>query len=476
MRKKSARWMVSSLLVVSFLAVHTAACSRTREGDSRSEKSSRASLRTALIALDHGDDGSAEQALRESLSQDPLNGRARVVLSSLYAKQAGITLKDWYDPILESAGHINSRLKTYQDSSALIDDIAETLRLASESTKASLSETESRIRDRVEDLTKGAAKFLVGANVVLEVFNNVPFLSEEQLHKLDRAIEVLREEGVPLSRTEENRIYLSVLSLMRLVNHMKRLMGDPNNLNFTVQKEKLCSLDSVALKNHLREVRKSLVYVEEGLVVDPNDPETVQRLSREKMQAFVTRFLNSPYWEKLDDMFDARTYEGSAAKFAVDFFCSEKLRKQAEDKFNGVLSGKESIGKYAQAIEEESDKLQKHLDQKVDAADKKFDQVIGGINQASDAVRDHAQPAKNDPVSENPSEESGQLASPSMTFVPIPSIPPKTIDVPSADRGIQPLSNENPGQSMKDVLESEKDQLAKKKSRSRFLKWLLRDR
>lgn len=87
--------------IFALLVIFTfASCSKAKSHqDTGATQDGNNHLRSGLVALDSGDEGTAETEFQKSLSSDPLNNRARTALASLYAKQAGISLRDWLDPL-----------------------------------------------------------------------------------------------------------------------------------------------------------------------------------------------------------------------------------------------------------------------------------------------------------------------------------------------------------------------------------------
>lgn len=328
---------IRTLICIGSLSMFLAACQKHRESDSTD--ASKNHLRSALIALDAGDDATAERELNEALSTDPLNDRARTTLASVYAKQAGIGLREWLDPFWSAGQQISSSSKSYSRTLGIIDESLETAKAFSNSIDSKLSEEERKIRDRVLTFTSVLSKFTLGASISIDIFQAIPFLSANQLSRLDKAIHVLRANETSY-RSEEIRVYLAVLSFVRMVNHMKRLLGDENTYSMIPNRDKLCKLNADTLKEHLTEVRTSLQYVEEGLVVLPNDPATKQRQIRQNMQRYVTSFLTSPVWEQIDTLFDQNTIEGHSAFIFSKRFCDlskdfslEIVMKEATDEF-----------------------------------------------------------------------------------------------------------------------------------------------
>ncbi len=96
--KKTNAFFILTLLTASapFFLV---ACQGSQQ-ESSTQMNSKRYLKLALQDLDRGDDPAAEQNLQASLNSNPMNGRARTALASLYAKQAGVSLQEWLNPFL----------------------------------------------------------------------------------------------------------------------------------------------------------------------------------------------------------------------------------------------------------------------------------------------------------------------------------------------------------------------------------------
>ena len=293
-------------------------------GEQSSQAQSKDHLRTALVFLDKGDNNAAEKELGLSLAADPLNNRARTTLASIYASQAGIILRDWLDPFWDVGKKLKDGLQDFQQSSDVIDSLTTGMKHYYTEKEEAMTPQEKEARNRTSDLAQNLAKFSLGTSVVLDVFHGIPFLNEPQLRKLDQAIFTLRDTDVSVpDRDEEHRVYLSILSFVRLVNHLKRLIGDHEIANFTATHEYVCNLSLKSLKKSLDHIRVSLAYLEEGLTVGPHDPPTSQRKVRSDIQKFITQFLSSVVWEHLDELFDAGTLEGQAANRLGTYFCRD---------------------------------------------------------------------------------------------------------------------------------------------------------
>ena len=313
------------VLAVSLIAV---GCQKAAPVDP-AEAAGKLHLRAAMIALDKGDEKTAESELTQSLSADPMNNRARTTLASLYAKQSGLSLQDWLSPFWDAGRELQGRLHTVQQSSQMIDEVTADIDASAGADQESLGKKEWDIRQHVAQIAGDAAKISLGSSVLLDVFQSIPYLSDAQLVKLDKAIAVLRVDGVaPADRDEEQRVYLSVLSFVRLINHLKRILGDSPTYDINSQRDKVCALDIPTLKEQLNQIHISLTMLEEGLTISPRDPQTSQRAARAKVQEFVTSSLLSPAWDHLQDIFDPSTLDGQAAGLYSKRVCAKFNKTQ----------------------------------------------------------------------------------------------------------------------------------------------------
>ncbi len=307
--------LVLSLSVTFTSSTLIVGCGKTAsEEDLSMEEKSNEYLRDALVALDEGKEVEAERLLKLCLQYNPQNTEAEIHLSSLYAKQAGIKVSDWLDPLYDS-------IEELEDRAQYLKAIAETIREGGiPDTSNGVEESDISSNESLEKSQKIVTEiFQLSSSVLIlaKIFNAVPNLSDESLQKLDKSIDVLRKRHIsPLSRPEESRVYLAILSVIRLVNYTKRLVGD-HIADFNFDKNRMCALDSDGFRNKIYEIKRSLRMMEEGLTVHPEAEATSLREARSQLRGFITDILKNNIWLNLDNMLNPDAPEGKLAKQIV---------------------------------------------------------------------------------------------------------------------------------------------------------------
>lgn len=260
-------------------------------------KGSQDLLKEGLSYIDEGKTEKAEESLRKSVEADPSNSRAREALSSLYASQVGINLSNMSDSILKASDLLSESKLTQLEKQS-----AEYLATFLSKLTPSENEVDKKLKE-LQELTKKISEVLSGTRFLTTIFFVVPELTDEQLVILDKAISILRDGAIaPQDREEGNRMYLAFLGSIRVVNYLKRAAGE---VTFSVDSfvAHLCKSDPEPMRTIVSELKQSLVYMEEGLVISPTDPQTSHRKRRQRLQGFVTTLLEKDAWLSIDSLF-----------------------------------------------------------------------------------------------------------------------------------------------------------------------------
>lgn len=294
------------------------ACSRTPNGPSlhTGREVSNDHLRNAMQSLTSGDDQMAEQELKSSLAADPTNERARTNLASVYAKRAGVSLTEWITILKDGADTLKSKKADLRKTSKLFtslqkkaDDIAQ-------------GDTSDLLNQAEFSKTMAAiSKISLNIQTILDVFQDAKLLSAEQMSQLDLAIDLLRD-GEPAQRSEESRLYLSVLSIVRLVNTTRVLVGRGQIALGELDRAAVCDVGSEDLRIRLENVKRSLSYLAEGLVTVSSDGSSKERHAREKIRDSIQEILEADLWGQLDALFNADSKDGQAFREGVNLVCS----------------------------------------------------------------------------------------------------------------------------------------------------------
>ncbi|MBS1985502.1 MAG: hypothetical protein JST16_15155 [Bdellovibrionales bacterium] len=295
----------------------TTACQKGGQPQETPQELSKNHLREALNALTAGDEARAETELNASLAADPLNSQARTTLASLYSQRAGIKLQDWLQVFLDTGKKLEIRARELEHAKKFIDELYSRIGTGEKVDQSS--------RDQEDFLTgiEPVSNFAFGISLVVDVFRSAPSLSDDQLHQLDLAIRTLREEAVAASeRSEGGRIYLAILSTIRLVDRARLLVGEADPLNFKLQRDRLCAQDAGNLKLRLSQIQDSLTVLEEGLTVSSKDPDTAQRRGRERLRKSVAILMDSGTWTVIDELLDSSTPRGASAQKLVAKVCA----------------------------------------------------------------------------------------------------------------------------------------------------------
>jgi len=315
---------------------------------SSGEEGAKEQLRIAYEKLNQGDELGAEEALHTSITLDRANSSAaRVALASIYAKKAGVHLKDWLDPFYQATQDIDTKNRTYRQGSELIDLTNFQLRHFYKEKYQNLTEEELEFRKRVASLTKSFAKLSLGIMVFVDVFQQMPTLDTTQAELLEKSIQILIEGNNQTYRlSEEGRMYLSVLSVVRLVNHIKRQMGREDILAYIKDPKGICDSNPLDLKEALLEIRKSIAYLQMGVKVYEDEPDNKRRKARKKISAFLEKNLQTNIWNKIENFFQEGTLEQKLGiEMSTDichFILETNLGKKSETQNNQKILGGES--------------------------------------------------------------------------------------------------------------------------------------
>lgn len=273
-------------------------------------------LRNALAAIDAGDFSTAEQELYKCLELQPHNSLACTPHFPLITprRRSGIVLRSWLDPFL-AIGSLLNRFKIYERILAnsrmerIIDD-------------SIWLELPPEIRDlfrsdqRINFLAGNIGKISVGLIVLIDLFREMPLFTSDEIAILDSAIQILRDEhNEPSQRNENTRVYLALLSFLRLVFYTKAAIGIDSPQEFAGNPKAYCGINSEALRINLPEWEKSLVWLREGLITNPSDPATSQRRARESALIFINEFLSTSIWQEREKYFSGTPENDSFQRF-----------------------------------------------------------------------------------------------------------------------------------------------------------------
>ncbi len=282
------------------------------------QQRSRELLVQGLEAQRAGDEALAKERMEKALEVDPLNGRARTSLASLYAGKAGVVLSQLVDPIYKASEELDS------PSHSVLEDLRKAKALELEqkfqaSRKASTgeSQTQTQAQSSLEEAQKVLQEFgsaLAQANLAVVVLNTIPIVNQQSLPHLDAGLAVLRDDSIaPSARDEETRLYLAILASVRFVSDFRMLLGkshfrvgDLEELRTT-----LCALPRNRLRTSIVALRHSLLYMEEGLTPSKDDPNTSKRQKRKRLQEFVSKLLANSALSNAENVFKEPSRKGT---------------------------------------------------------------------------------------------------------------------------------------------------------------------
>lgn len=291
---------------------------------------SREELKKGLIALDNGDEAGAQASFEASLQADPSNSKARTALASIEAKRAGVALKEWLDPLLSAGKQMDSKLRFYRDSSAAVADISATMQQAKQDQQPAAGEVDSegreKLKKRILGVHKAVGKAAVGAIILIDTFHGVPYLKPEQIAGLDRAIQILKDENPePARRSEEVKVYLSVLSMVRLIHFTRSFLGnfDQEAVQLFTAKSRFCNADSSEARESVMHIRDSIFLLEESLRFE-TPPTDGPRKARYKLHGFVKKYLAGDDWNDVELFFQRGSEQNQTAMRYFDRFCGPR--------------------------------------------------------------------------------------------------------------------------------------------------------
>lgn len=316
----------ASVLVLGMLLGPLAACPKAAIQTQDRAQQSRALLREGIAAMDKGNMAEAEDKLTRAVEIDPLHERARVVLASFHAGQAGFVMSSLADPLFKAASELEGQSKGLlaQARDLQVEALTGRIEKPLSAVDAQAAKRADEAKEKLKAFTKDASEFVSNMQLLLVVLNTFPYLPKDRLARLDKAIHILRAGGlVPSARSEEVRVYLAVLGAVRFVHGLKSVMGDAalDAGNLDKLKATLCALTRGAIKDQMLEIRTSLNFVEEGLVVVPTDPDTSKRKSRKRIQEFVSKILSSGVLGSIERITDPQTEDGKAADELSRLYC-----------------------------------------------------------------------------------------------------------------------------------------------------------
>ena len=333
----------SACVATALCALALTACPQGSLKERSSEERSRELLREGLEAQRSGDDGLAQVKLEASLKADALNPRARTALASLHAGRAGIVFSKLVEPLYEAASQLDSDQKSFIDQlgKAKAEEVDNRLKvqaaaaasakvapgaLPSNAAGASADLRDREFVARTRELLTQTSSFLSQMNFFLAVFNIIPNVDATARPHLEKAIAVLRADAyIAADRSEEPRIYLALLGSVRLIADLRTLVGKPTLKagSFTDFERILCELPRERLSAATDEIRKSLLYMEEGLTPSPGDPDTSKRRKRKRLQEAVTSVLSDPLIQKAGMYLNPASDEGRQARTLANAWCGK---------------------------------------------------------------------------------------------------------------------------------------------------------
>lgn len=279
-------------------------CTRSVTSEDSRGSPSQNHLRKAMLLLAEKKEVEAQQEFEQSLKWDPTNSKARTAYASLIAKQAGLDLSVWLDPLTE----IMRRFSQFEAK----------VNLPAVTSLRTPGDPSQEAKEFIADLMKHAQAF----SLFLDVFSKLPFLGGAQVSKLDSAIALLRADKLASTeRSEESRVYLTLLATIRLVSFTKLLLGEGSVISIDAYKFRLCAMKPQEFIDSAMQIRHSLQFLEEGLVIGAKDPDTSQRKAREKVQKQISKILAHPLWASLESYFNVETPEGKIGKAIMERYC-----------------------------------------------------------------------------------------------------------------------------------------------------------
>jgi hypothetical protein len=308
MKKSISKFVLPALQLLSLLLV-LASC-QGQAPIEENQEAAQESFKKAIKQIDAGNTAAAEENLKLSISQNPTgSSRARAILASLYAEKANVRLKDWLDPFYTASVDIDSKTRLYKNSEFILSQLSEEFEKIERGNKALLTEEEAELRKRVHVFVRDMGRLSLGLMVTLDVFQQLPMLDEAQLIELDRAIKVLVPSDSNFRLTEEARMYLAVLSVIRLVNNLKRHLGGTEFIEYLRDKEAICNSSPESIEALAKEVRLSIFYLYKGLEVFPDEESNNRRDARKKVTKFIDETMSGKFWDDLDRFFMPGTIE-----------------------------------------------------------------------------------------------------------------------------------------------------------------------
>ena len=324
---------------------------------------SRQYLRDAMIALNNNDDVLAEQKLLQALNVDPKNAKARVALASIYAKRGKVSLKDWLDPFLEAGKQIKVKSDTLKKFSALLDLYGQKADEKMEADMKGISKNVSmtfefqqeamdRIKKRTNSMGQNIGKMAFIGSTMMDIFQGIPMLREEDLDNIHKAVDLLvREDKTPENRSEEVRVYLAILSMVRVVHHFRNLIGivDKDTGEFFSSKNRFCDADEPHVKKELESLRIVLGQLEEGLRVRPNETLNPPRKIRSQIHDFIITHITPIVDHQMSGALEKGSEAEVRAQYLLGHICQNTISAKA--------TLENYVKKFKKAAQEGLDKL-----------------------------------------------------------------------------------------------------------------------
>lgn len=292
-----------------FIILSASAC--IRHAPDKHAEAGNQDLVAALEALDKGDEVRAEKILRNIADNIPSNERAKTVLASLLAKQGGISLKSWLEPLLDSAVELEANAKRFTKNKDMKEDAAATL--------------------------QSVMSMLSNGSTVFRFVTAMPKLTSEQKEKIREAMYYLRKDMDKVKRSDEAKLYQSILASIFMSNHTRSLA----NLITTTVPGKYDGAYLDKLRYETGEVKISLMRMSEGL--RPESKETGKRMeARKRIADFIDNNLVTKDFGQLEEFLQTKPDE-AIAKLKSKQAELEKFAAELKTKFEEVVSTGNSV-------------------------------------------------------------------------------------------------------------------------------------